>query len=610
MAHALPERTCLGCPTVWAVLGMVVVLLAALAAGRWASRLASRRHTVSAHPPLRSAPAAVVLDSATSRLPNQSSTDPIPSQNAVPADTESMLDTLLEQLERQASFTAKQVRESVVTLEYSATDAPSGSRRLATGVVVNQQGEILSVRVDQPFQGQTLAHDDRLATIVARDFAGRHHTVRWVAADPTTGLTLLQVAPGVVRAISRIANGPHLGSPVLVLGSPFGMGHTVRRGYVAGLDRVLELGPYQVEGLIQIQVPVYPGDSGALVVDLRGGWLGLIRSGLAVPYPGALAYAASTNHGPDSDMRSAGGLAFTLPARDGARGDAQQQNRNNDFAFAIPAHEALWVAGQLRAHRRVDRAYLGVRLGASAASGPAAIPDNDRQPTPQVSSKEASPLRPLPAIANSAQSGAHVGSREGASLHEVLAGTPAAEAGLQPGDRVVTLNGHSIRSARDFTEQLDHILARTAIQLEVVRRDGPLVRRITISLRTGSRPEAVQFPIVGTPTPPEASVRPAGPASATTSLVFTTASTSPHSASATPAAPMHSTSSGVTPTKSVIKPLLTKHAKSIAPAPQPVNLQPALPKSVLERLDFLERRLGTLEASRAQNPGTARLPNQ
>ena len=70
---------------------------------------------------------------------------------------------------------------------------------------------------------------------------------------------------------------------MFVVGNPFGMGHSVSRGHVAGLDRALELGTRQLGGLIQVQAPLYPGDSGAAVVNLHGDWLGLIRSGLAIP---------------------------------------------------------------------------------------------------------------------------------------------------------------------------------------------------------------------------------------------------------------------------------------------------------------------------------------
>ena len=184
--------------------------------------------------------------------------------------------------------------------------------------------------------------------IVARDFLGRRHVVQWVAADPETGLTLLRVSASAMQPIPSAANGPKLGCQVFVVGSPFGMGHSVSRGHVAGLDRALELGTGQLGGLIQIQAPLYPGDSGAAVVDVRGDWLGLIRGGLAIPgsSPGAGTEPAATAGLPSS--RSDGGES--------------DEDRDTDFGFAIPTRDALWVADQLRAHGQVDRAYLGVRL--------------------------------------------------------------------------------------------------------------------------------------------------------------------------------------------------------------------------------------------------------
>ena len=101
---------------------------------------------------------------------------------------------------------------------------------------------------------------------------------------------------------------------MLVIGNPFGLGHSVSRGHVAGLDRRLELGPRQLGGLIQVDASLHPGDSGALLADLHGGWLGVIRSGLASP----------------------------------AESDRKGRELDHDLGFAIPARDALWVADQLR----------------------------------------------------------------------------------------------------------------------------------------------------------------------------------------------------------------------------------------------------------------------
>ena len=113
--------------------------------------------------------------------------------------------------------------------------------------------------------------------------SGRRRIAEWVAANQESGLTLLRISPRTVRPIKAASERPALGSPVVVIGDPFGLGHTVSRGHIAGLDRALKLRSRDIGGLIQVQAPLYPGDSGAVVANLRGQLLGLIRSGMAIP---------------------------------------------------------------------------------------------------------------------------------------------------------------------------------------------------------------------------------------------------------------------------------------------------------------------------------------
>ena len=235
---------------------------------------------------------------------------------------ESALFAALEQLERQMSAGMIRARDSVVALEYTAREGPPGSRRLATGVVINSHGDVLSVRIDRPSSATTTTNSSpgtaggaasAATTIVAHDASGKRYLAHWVAADIETGLTLLQIAPRAVRPIQIAAEEPILGNQVFVVGNPFGLGHSVSRGHIAGLDRALKLGSRQLGGLIQVQAPLYPGDSGAVVANLRGQLLGLIRSGLAIP-----------------------ATAKDRPAQD------------NDFGFALAVRDIRWVADQLR----------------------------------------------------------------------------------------------------------------------------------------------------------------------------------------------------------------------------------------------------------------------
>ena len=157
-----------------------------------------------------------------------------------------------------------------------------------------------------------------------------------------------------------------------------------------------------------------------------------------------------------------------------------------DFGFAIPAHDALWVADQLRTQGRVDRAYLGVRLEPmSAAIGQvgSSAPEPPSLPTSTTCASDKLPATATAICSREDQSADSAD--EGAILREVLAGTPASQAGLCPGDGIVALDEHRIRTAHDLTDRLDRIPARTTIQLGVVRGRGPQRQRISVSLRHG-----------------------------------------------------------------------------------------------------------------------------
>ena len=234
------------------------------------------------------------------------------------------------------------------------------------------------------------------------DFSGIRHAVQWVAADPETGLTLLRLPPRAVRPMRQAADGPNLGSDIFIVGNPFGMGHSISRGHLAGLDRELELGNRQLGGLIQIEAPLYPGDSGAVLVNSRGDWLGLIRSGLAVP-SSRTTELTSTSSSPVPVSGSPDRLSSSVGLLDAEIGRTE---KDNDFGFAIPAADALWVADQLRTHGSVDRAFLGVRLEPhEAARSSAQSVDSDEGPPAAI---------------------------EGAVINEVIAETPAAARSFNP----------------------------------------------------------------------------------------------------------------------------------------------------------------------------------
>jgi len=318
-------------------------------------------------------------------------------------------DSTEDQEDRRLAEAIDRVRASTLALEYNSAEPTGTKRRIATGVVFSPDGDVISVRVE-PKEGK-----DR-DSILARDSFGHEHPVRFVASDPETGLTLLKVEARDARPVRPTARAALIGAAVFLVGHPYDLGQSVSVGNVAGLNRRVKYGPRPLTGLIHVQVSLHPGDSGALLADRKGGWLGLIRGG-----------------------------GFTPDGKD-----------DNSLGFAIPAPEALWIAEQLRANRKVDRAYLGVQFARK-------------------------------------QSG------RGALVFKVVTNSPAEKAGLQDGDRIVKIDQTTIRNPDDLTDRLDRIAAGTEVTLEYDR--GSTIRSTLV--RTTSRP-SINEPVVkpsGSPNP-------------------------------------------------------------------------------------------------------------
>lgn len=149
-----------------------------------------------------------------------------------------------------------------------------GSVGTGAGVVVNASGAIL-----------TALHVVDGATMIEVRFADGTRARATVTTrrddDDIAVLAVDRLPEVVVPAV--LGGGAQVGQPVIAVGHPFGLTRTVTTGVVSGLDRSVRTDDGgELDGLIQFDAAVNPGNSGGPLLNEAGQVIGIV-TGLANP---------------------------------------------------------------------------------------------------------------------------------------------------------------------------------------------------------------------------------------------------------------------------------------------------------------------------------------
>jgi len=241
---------------------------------------------------------------------------PDPDPGPVPPAPAADDTTLLDAYSRAVVDVVERAGPAVVAIEIGAARGshPGGA---GSGFVVTPDGYVM-----------TNSHVVSGArAIKVKTQAGEIADAQVVGDDPATDLALIRVDAAALAAQRTLQPGvpylpidgalaPRVGQLAVAIGNPLGFESTVSTGVVSALGRSLRgKGNRLIDGVIQHTAPLNPGNSGGPLLDGTGRVIGVNTAIIA---------------------------------------------RSQGLGFAIAVETAAWVLGQLLAHGRVRRAWLGV----------------------------------------------------------------------------------------------------------------------------------------------------------------------------------------------------------------------------------------------------------
>ena len=347
----------------------------------------------------------------------------------------------------------KAVSPAVVTIVadgVTATDPTTGQTGTGTatgsGVIFDANGLILT-------NHHVVAGDPQKLTVHLKD--GRTFDAKIYGIDTLTDLAIVKVdATGLPTAPIGDSSSIQVGQGAIAIGSPLGtFTDSVTSGIVSAVGRSIPVEDGStLSNLIQTDTAINPGNSGGPLLDPSGKVIGVNTA------------AAS-----------------------------QAQN----IGFAIPIDIAKPLLAQASAGKPLARPYLGIRFetidptvqsennlpvdhGAWIPSATATAQDNG-----QGSRGFQDPNGQFPFDPNGQNP-----FDQGASLpaeSSVVAGGPAAQGGIQPGDIVTAVDG----TALDATHPLDLVMSQyapgTSVKLDILRNGQTTQATVVLGTRPATQ---------------------------------------------------------------------------------------------------------------------------
>jgi len=154
-------------------------------------------------------------------------------------------------------------------------DAPGTTMKsIGSGSIIDKSGIILTsshVILDAP-----------LVTVTLYD--GTKHQARTIANDTLQDMALLKIdelksSPPLVPIRTSPPGELYIGETAIAVGNPYGLGSSITRGVLSATGRkIIYKGKVLFSDIIQIDTPIFPGNSGGPLINILGEMMGMNTS--------------------------------------------------------------------------------------------------------------------------------------------------------------------------------------------------------------------------------------------------------------------------------------------------------------------------------------------
>ena len=392
---------------------------------------------------------------------------------------------VVEAVERVAPAVVSITTEAPVADPFARFYGQRTTSGAVSGVVIDADGIVL-----------TNAHVVERASRITATFADdRTLEARILGMDTDLDLAVLKLVGDHKLTAVEIGTSKDLllGEPVIAIGNPFGLGHTVTTGVVSTISRPLETDERVYQDFIQTDASINPGNSGGPLVNVHGQLVGInsaIRAdaegiGFAIPVDRAMKVARDlVDYGAVQLPWLAVDLRDVPIGRAGQRSSAPQVVRIHGDVPLQQGDIVTAINGRATQGRADLNAYLAGLEGDGAVT--LRVVRAGRELQVQVAPQEIPPT-----VAEESLSqllGIELGETDrryrsaGVQLSKVAPGGGMAGQGLRVGDRIVAVNGRATLTREEVLEALSQAKSGHRAEALFTVARGESMGRITLEI--------------------------------------------------------------------------------------------------------------------------------